>query len=113
MHFISRMEREQKTVETMIRMYCNDLHQASGGLCPACRDLLNYANKRLNACPFQEGKTTCAKCPVHCYQPEMRERIRTVMKHSGPRMIHRRPLLALMHLMDRRRKSPLKQDRNS
>ena len=33
----------------------------------------------------QEEKTFCSNCTVHCYRPEMRERIRTVMRYAGPR----------------------------
>jgi len=49
---------------------------------------------------------------VHCYKPEMRERIRGVMRFAGPRMALRHPLLAVRHLLDERRKPPaLKQRR--
>ncbi len=71
-----------------------------------CAPLRDYALERLDKCPFQEGKTTCAKCRVHCYKPEMREKVRTVMRYSGPRMLYRHPVLAVMHLVDSRRKSP-------
>ena len=104
----SRIERERKTVNAMIRMFCKGHHGHSDGLCEECRRLAEYADKRLDACPFQEGKTTCGKCPVHCYKPEMRERIRSVMRYSGPRMIRRHPLMALQHLIDGRRKNPVK-----
>ena len=33
-----------------------------------------------------ETKTFCSACKVHCYKPEMREQIRTVMRWSGPLM---------------------------
>ena len=39
------------------------------------------------------------KCPVHCYRPEMKERIRMVMRWSGPRMIIYHPIAAIKHLM--------------
>ena len=58
--------------------------------------------------PFHEGKTTCANCPAHCYKPEMREKIRKVMRYAGPRMIYRHPILALLHIIDGRRKEPIK-----
>ena len=58
--------------------------------------------RRLERCPFQEGKTTCAKCAVHCYKPDMREQIRCHAL-SGPRMLWQHPLLAVQHLMDGRR----------
>ena len=99
-----RLERESRTVSVMISFYCRRKHH-SRSLCPECRRLLDYAGERLAKCPFQERKTTCARCPVHCYRPEMRERIREVMRFSGPRMIYRHPLLAVRHLIDGRRKA--------
>ena len=35
---------------------------------------------------------------VHCYQTEMREKIRQVMRFSGPRMLLYHPALALWHV---------------
>ncbi len=105
----SRIERENKTVKTMIAMYCRGNHHGKV-LCSECNELAEYTAKRLYKCPFGEGKTTCAKCPVHCYKPEMRQKIRTVMKYSGPRMIYRHPISAVYHIIDSRRKKPLKQE---
>lgn len=101
-----RIERERKTVEAMIRLFCRDRH--GGGLepCPTCEELRIYAGKRLEACPYDGDKPTCAYCPVHCYKPSMREQIRDVMRYSGPRMIWRHPVLAVLHLLDSRRKAP-------
>ena len=101
-----RIERESGTVAAMIELYCRSNH-SSAGLCPECSGLTEYARRRLEKCPFQEGKTTCAKCPMHCFSPVMRERIRAVMRYSGPRMIYRHPAAAIWHLMDGRRKEPL------
>ena len=101
-----RIKRESNTVRAMINLYCRK-HHAHEGLCPECAALLQYALKRLDKCPFQEGKPTCTKCPVHCYKPAMRERIRTVMRYSGPRMTYRHPLMAILHLIDGRRKGPV------
>ena len=107
-----RLARERRTIEAMIRLYCRDHHAPpEGGLCPECRELLEYAEQRLARCPFQEGKTTCAKCPVHCYRPAMRERVRAVMRYAGPRMIRRHPVLALLHLLDSRRDKPVQPGR--
>ena len=99
-----RLQREAHTVAAMIRRYCRDRHHTTDGLCPECAELLAYARRRLARCPFQERKTTCGKCPVHCYAPAMRERIREVMRCAGPRMLFSHPLLALMHLLDGLRK---------
>lgn len=87
----------------MIRIYCRAHHgplRKTGGLCSRCKELQDYAEVRLAGCPFQENKTTCANCPVHCYKPSMREKIREVMRYSGPRMTYRHPVLALFHLID-------------
>ncbi len=99
-----RMRREARTVELMIRRFCRDTHYPEGELCDRCRDLLAYARKRLAACPFQAKKPTCGNCTVHCYAPGMRERIRAVMRHSGPRLLWTNPSLAIMHLLDGLRK---------
>ncbi len=102
----SRIKREINTVTVMIAIYCHGNH-SSNGLCRECSFLLDYARQRLEKCPFQEGKTTCVKCPVHCYKPNMRERIKTVMRYSGPRMTYKHPIAAILHLMDGQRKVPV------
>jgi hypothetical protein len=101
------MRQEARTIEAMIGLFCREQH---GGaiLCDECRQLLDYARLRLEKCPFQEGKTTCGKCPVHCYRPAMRERVREVMRYAGPRMLRRHPLLALRHLIQGLRKKPVR-----
>jgi hypothetical protein len=100
-----RIERERKTVEAMIRLFCRDRHGGTD-LCPSCEELLAYAERRLAACPYGNDKPTCAHCPVHCYKPVMREQILDVMRFSGPRMIWRHPVLAAFHLADGHRKTP-------
>ena len=101
-----RMKREGKTVESMIGIFCRDQHRTKGALCQECRELLEYARFRLRNCPFQENKTTCGNCPIHCYKPQMREKIREVMRYSGPRMIRHHPLLAIGHMVDGLKKKP-------
>ena len=51
---------------------------------------------------FMENKTFCSNCRVHCYKPEMREKIREVMRFSGPRMLLCHPILAVWHVVCRR-----------
>lgn len=91
----------------MIALYCRDRHEpepsGSSGLCPDCSELLDYATTRLRDCRYGADKPTCAKCTTHCYRPLMRERVREVMRYSGPRMLRRHPLLALAHLADGRK----------
>ncbi|MGE5345600.1 MAG: nitrous oxide-stimulated promoter family protein [Acidithiobacillales bacterium] len=101
-----RNAREWKTIRTMIAIHCADMHGSSAGLCIECRELEAYAAKRLERCPYGETKPTCVNCPIHCYQQTMRERVRVVMRYAGPRMIWRHPWLAVMHVVDGRRKAP-------
>ncbi len=96
-----RLEREKKTIQIMIKMYCVDHHNSNADeLCTECDVLWNYAQKRLFRCPFGEDKPTCAKCPVHCYKPEMRNQVREIMRYAGPRMIIKHPVLAFWHIID-------------
>lgn len=104
----SRMKRESDTIKAMITLYCRHHHESSDSLCSNCSGLLAYAFKQLERCPFQEGKTTCAKCPVHCYKPEMREQVRKVMRYSGPLMFSRHPVLTLKHTLDGLRRKPIR-----
>ena len=97
---MSRLKRERKTIETMIRMYCKDQHKLEAGLCESCSDLLDYANHRLDKCPYGQTKTTCAKCPIHCYKPEMRNQVKAVMRYAGPKMAYKHPIMAFQHLLD-------------
>ena len=94
----TRIEEEKAVVEQMIRLYCQK-YEGHDELCPSCQELLDYAYCRLDRCRFGEQKTTCKKCPVHCYRPEMKERIWIVMRWSGPRMIIYHPIAAIKHLM--------------
>jgi hypothetical protein len=101
------MQREARTVSAMIDISCSELHgTARGELCAKCAELLDYSLARLAKCPFQEGKTTCGNCRIHCYKPEMRERAREAMRTAGPRMPARHPLLAAWHFLDGLRKEP-------
>ncbi len=92
--------KEQHVVEEMIRLYCKNNHGLKNGeMCDECKELAEYAKLRSEKCPFMKEKTFCANCKVHCYKPEMREKIRKVMRYSGPRMIFYHPILAMWHLI--------------
>ena len=127
-----KREREQEIVSQMIALYCKGNHSThrsaslrergdemqrvregaalrerdSGerrDLCPECAELEAYAHARSERCPFMEEKTFCSNCTVHCYRPEMRERIRTVMRYAGPRMIFHHPVMAIRHMIESQR----------
>lgn len=95
-----KRQREKIVVKQMIYLYCNKNHNTKSELCPECKRLLAYAESRSDHCPFMENKTFCSNCKVHCYKPEMREKIREVMRFSGPRMIFYHPVLALRHVIE-------------
>jgi hypothetical protein len=101
-----RLARERRTIEAMIALFCRQQHASRNGLCSACRELTTYARQRLEKCPFQDDKPTCARCPVHCYKPACREQIRMVMRHAGPRILFRRPILVIRHKLDARHVVP-------
>lgn len=125
-----KREREQEIVSQMIALYCKGNHSAHrsvslrGGemrqvregaalrerdsgerrdFCPECAELEAYAHARSERCPFMEEKTFCSNCTVHCYRPEMRERIRTVMRYAGPRMLFHHPVMAIRHMIESQR----------
>ena len=97
---------ERKTIEVMIGIYCRGTHGSAGELCEACGELMAYAHARLDHCAFGEQKPKCSACPVHCYKPEMRTRVQTVMRYAGPRMLGRHPVLAARHIMQGLGKPP-------
>lgn len=94
-----KQQREKEVVSQMISLYCRKNH---GGkqLCPDCAALRDYAVLRSDKCPFMETKTFCSNCKVHCYKADMREKIRTVMRFSGPRMLFYHPIMAVRHLIE-------------
>jgi Nitrous oxide-stimulated promoter len=102
-----RLLRELETIEAMTRIYCADHHDAPHP-CADCQALTTYASKRLAVCTYGEDKPVCAKCQIHCYGKAMREKVRDVMRYSGPRMVFRHPWLALMHVVDKRHVAPPK-----
>lgn len=90
---------EKALISEMIRLYCKKKHGTADELCEDCRTLYDYALARIEHCPMMEHKTFCSRCPVHCYRPEMREKIRAVMRFSGPRMLFHHPLEVVRHAL--------------
>lgn len=99
MNTTTKREREKETVSLMIALYCRKKHHCKT-LCPECAALDRYARMRSDKCPFMETKTFCSNCKVHCYRADMREKIRCVMRFSGPRMIFHHPVMAIRHLIE-------------
>lgn len=95
-----RIEQEKRVVSRMVELYCkHKLH------CDSVPEeylaLIEYAHQRLDRCKFGDEKSACKKCPIHCYKPEMRAKIREIMRWAGPRMIFYDPFAAIRHLINR------------
>jgi len=99
-----RLAREFRTMEKMAGIYCANHHPDQNvSDCEDCQTFLAYAERRLEKCPYEQAKPTCARCPIHCYKRVQRERARVIMRYAGPRMTFRHPWLALLHLADKLR----------
>lgn len=96
------LSQERETLQAMISLYCRGQHN-SKQLCEDCSELWDYAEERLDKCPFGVEKPTCQNCTVHCYKPEMRERVKEVMRYAGPRMIFHHPVMAIRHLINNKK----------
>ena len=94
---MARIEREKVIVAHMVRLYCRR-KEGNKSLCPECKALIEYAHERLSHCPSGDAKGPCRSCAHHCYRPDMREKIRTVMRYSGPRTIFFAPWETLKHM---------------
>ena len=95
-----KRQREKEMVSQMIALYCRKKHHTRGDLCPQCAALDAYAKMRADKCPFMETKTFCSNCRIHCYKPDMRAKIREVMRFAGPRMILHHPVAAIRHVVE-------------
>ena len=80
----------------MVGLYCRK-KEGYPIPCAECAALIRYAHDWLVRCVFGEAKTSCRRCPVHCYRPAMREKMRRVMRFSGPRMLLYSPRRAIAH----------------
>ncbi|MFQ5667965.1 MAG: nitrous oxide-stimulated promoter family protein [Candidatus Binatia bacterium] len=110
---MGRLSRERRTIAAMITVYCRGVHRLDGKQCAECGALLSYAERRLERCPFEENKPPCAQCPIHCYQPRIREQMKAVMRYAGPRMMFRHPIFALRHWMNGFKKVPPRPQRRT
>jgi hypothetical protein len=105
-----KQQQEKQILLCMIQMYCKaHRHTVEAcGLCDDCERIRAYSFERVDRCPFMETKTFCSHCSVHCYNGEMRHAIRRIMRYAGPRMLFRRPIMAMRHMLSfkRRKRKP-------
>lgn len=95
MNIEKKRKQEAKIVSLMIHLYClhhDDIDES---------ELLTYALSRIKRCPMMETKTFCTQCSIHCYQQDMQNKIKKVMRYSGPRMIFYHPILAIKHIIQK------------
>ena len=100
-------EKEKKLITIMIIMYCKGNHKIErkrqgvkgNDTCTECKELIEYALFRLEKCPFKKNKKICSFCNVHCYKPEMRNKVKAVMNYAGIRMLFSHPLFSLSHVI--------------
>lgn len=99
MRLLNRIDKEKEIITLMIKLYCKKKHGGSNReLCNECRELEEYAHKRLTYCKFGNEKSSCKKCPIHCYKKDMKEKVKEVMKFSGPRILIYNPKEYIRHI---------------
>lgn len=106
-------ENEKEVVSKMIEIFCRKKHGTKKSLCVKCQALEEYAHLRLDKCFYGEDKPFCEQCPVHCYKPDKRLQIQSIMRFSGPWMMVYEPRLAFLHLISRwKARNGSKKDKN-
>lgn len=93
-----RIRTDAKILRQFVKIYCKKHHQGQDveGYCADCGKILEYALKRDQTCRL-EPKPKCKDCKIHCYKPEMRQKIKEIMKFSGIFCIKRGRIDWLLH----------------
>jgi len=112
-----KLQRDLKVLVSFVTLYCRGLHRDAEKLpfaldryplppgntrpprlCAECRKLLAHAIVKRTHCPL-DPKPACKKCPVHCYSPAYRAKMREVMRYSGRKLVLSGRLDYLWHLL--------------
>lgn len=96
----SNKDNNKKVVSKMIDMYCKGHNHSVVTPCGECQDLKDYVYGKIEACPFVEKKIFCSSCKIHCYNTEMKNNIKDVMRYSGPRIVFYHPILCIKHALE-------------
>lgn len=114
---LEKIKHEKNIVNKMINIYCNGKKHKDknyNNLCINCNNLLEYSEKRVEKCPFLKKKTFCSLCPVQCYKKEMQNKIKKVMRFSGPRLLLHHPVLTIKHfILNMKEKQKLQKENSS
>lgn len=95
----SKISSKKSTISFMINLYCKNHHNSQNNPCKSCKELIAYSHEKIEKCPNLDSDLTCGNCEIHCYNQEMQQEIRKIMKYSGPRMIFHQPITAIKHLI--------------
>jgi len=118
----TKKAKDIKLVAHFTEWYCAAIHQGrtrsalatSGGeaviygkkvpmMCAECAEYIRYVEERTEKCP-KNPKPFCTTCDIKCYNHDMAEYARTVMRYSGPRsIVSRYWLQAVKHVIARKR----------
>lgn len=90
--------KEKSVMFSMIKVFCKSKHKTKNFLCNECRNVLSYAYEKIEICPYMKNKTFCSSCKTHCYNKDMQEKIKQIMRFSGPKMIFYHPITALKYV---------------
>jgi hypothetical protein len=88
-------EKKKKVLEAMFDIYIKKNPKEKD----VADDLKKYSLARLEKCPNIEKDIYCKSCKIRCYSKENQEKIKKVMRFSGPRMIIYHPFMAFDHLI--------------
>ena len=91
-----KITREKEIVALMIDLYYKGSQNSLSK--EEYLDLKDYCLKKLDSCVFGEDKSFCSSCNIHCYDKDYREKIRSVMRYSAPRMLFYHPIIMLRHM---------------
>lgn len=90
---------DKKARDKVIVCKMIELYYRKKDLANECEELKLYAIKRIDACPHRNKSFFCSSCETPCYNPEMRDKIRNVMRYSGPRMLFKHPIMSIKHAL--------------
>lgn len=96
-----RRQKKHDIVVQMVDIYCSgNKHKLDeNGKCADCDLLLRYSKSRTDRCPYINETLFCSNCPTPCYRPDMKERMRDLMKYAGPRLFFKRPFTVIWHMI--------------
>lgn len=95
---MSRLDTEKKVFEKMVFIYCENKHEGNSP-CLECSEIIDYGLKKIDNCIYGENKPFCSKCNIHCYEENMKKKVKDIMRYSGPRIFFYHPIVSLKHLL--------------